>query len=175
MPFYLCNALGTFQRIMESVLAGLQWHECFIYLDDIVVFAATFEEHIKRLEAVFIRLASAGLQLKPAKCHFARTSVKYLGHIVSSHGLATDPDKVPAVSEFPPPSLLNQLRSFLGLAGYYRRFIPGFSRTSAPWINFEMDSRCPECLRRFENLPYFCPLVGFPQVRRRLLGSDRCL
>ena len=96
MPFGLTNAPATFQRLMECVLAGLSGEQCLIYLDDIVVFSKTFQEHIVRLTNVFQALHQAGLTLKLSKCNFAQREVKYLGHIVSAAGVRPDPTKIEA-------------------------------------------------------------------------------
>ena len=114
MPFGLANAPSTFQRLMEAVLAGLQWEHCFTYLDDIIVFSASFSQHLQRLRTGFERLQQAGLKLKPVKCHFARRSVRYLGHVFSSRGVHTDPDKTRAIVEFPIPTNATELNRFLG-------------------------------------------------------------
>lgn len=94
MPFGLTNAPSTFQRLMETVLAGLTWNQCLIYLDDIAVYSSTFDQHLERQRRVFDRLESAGLKLQPQKCLFARQSVTYLGHILSTKGLKLDPKNV---------------------------------------------------------------------------------
>ena len=91
MPFGLCNAPATFQRLMDLVLAGLQWEHCLVYLDDVIVFGRNFPEHLKNLQMVFERLRQAGLKLKPSKCAFFQREVRYLGHVVSKEGIATDP------------------------------------------------------------------------------------
>ena len=132
MPFGLSNAPATFQRLMENCLGDMNMQSCLIYLDDIVVFSRTFEEHIERLEKVFERLVEAGLKLSPAKCNLFQKELKYLGHIVSPEGIATDPKKVECVREWPVPQNLKQLQSFLGFVGYYRRFIKDFSKISRP-------------------------------------------
>ena len=110
MPFGLTNAPATFQRLMECVLAGLTGEQCLIYLDDIVVFSNTFDEHLKRLNNVFLALRNAGLKLKPSKCHFAQTKVHYLGHVASAAGIASDPAKVTAVMSYPVPTDMKQLK-----------------------------------------------------------------
>ena len=101
MPFGLCNAPATFERLMEFVLAGLQWSKCLVYLDDIIVYSKTFEEHLQHLREVFQRLREVGLKLKPSKCFLIRQKVAYLGHVVTPNGLETDPDKTNAVAGFP--------------------------------------------------------------------------
>ena len=101
MPFELCNAPVTFERLMESVLAGLQWGICLIYLDDIIVYAKTFEEMNRNLSKVFDRLAAAGLKLKAKKCNIFAGSVDYLGHVVSEKGISTDPKKTEIIRHWP--------------------------------------------------------------------------
>ena len=132
MPFGLCNAPATFQRLMETVLAGLARDSCMVYLDDILVIGKTFVEHLQNLRQVFGRLREAGLRLQPKKCHLALHSVEYLGYVVTDQGISADPRKVEAIREFPTPCDLKALRSFVGLASYYRRFIPSFSKIAAP-------------------------------------------
>ncbi len=132
MPFGLANAPATFQRLMDLVLSGLHWTHCLVYLDDIIVFAPTEEEHLKRLDLVLGRMAKAKLTLKTSKCQWLKNSVKFLGHIVSKEGVAVDPQKVQSVSSFPVPLNKTDVRSFLGLTSYYRRFIPEFARRSKP-------------------------------------------
>ena len=93
MPFGLCNAPATFQRLMDLILAGVQWSRCLVYLDDVIVIGRDFDEHLSNLSVVLQKLRESGLQLKPAKCVLCRESVSYLGHTVSREGIATDPEK----------------------------------------------------------------------------------
>ena len=119
--FGLCNAPGTFQRLMERVLRGLHWKTCLIYIDDIIIYAKTLEEHMCRLDEVMTRLRGAGLKLKPSKCDLVMRKVEYLGFVVSSRGVEANPEKVKAVVDWPTPSNVKQLRGFLGLCSYYRK------------------------------------------------------
>ena len=128
MPFGLCNAPGTFQRLMERVLRGLHWRTCLFYLDDIIIFSKTVQDHLLRLAEVFTRLRNAGLKLKPGKCHLLRKSVHYLGHVVSNRVVETDPAKIKCIAEWPTPSNAKELRQFLGLASYYRKVHTSRSR-----------------------------------------------
>lgn len=94
MPFGLCNAPATFQRLMEKVLKGLQWKSLVLYLDDVVVFGQTFDQHLKRVEEVFRWLQTAGLKLKPKKCHFFRNKIQFLWHQADCEGIYTDPENL---------------------------------------------------------------------------------
>ena len=131
VPFGLCNAPATFSRLMDRVLAGLHWETCLFYLDDIIVFSSTWEEHLARLREVFERLRHAKLKLGTAKCTFAAKEVSYLGHRVTEEGLLPDPSLLAAIRDIPPPKTATEVRSFLGLAGYYRRYVKGFAAIAA--------------------------------------------
>lgn len=109
LPFGLTSAPATFQRLMERVMEGLYWRTLLLYLDDVIVIAPDFESLIQRLDEVLARLQQAGLKLKPSKCELLRTKVRYLGHIVSAEGVATDPDKIMAISTWTPPVNLKGL------------------------------------------------------------------
>ena len=115
MPFGLTNAPATFQRLMQCVLAGISGEVSLAYLDDIIVFSSTFEQHLCRLDKVLQRLREANLKLKPAKCHFAQSKVNYLGHIISRDGIQVDSKKTAAIFDFPAPTDAKHLRQFLGL------------------------------------------------------------
>ena len=132
MPLASRMGPSTFQRLMEQVLRGLQWQTALVYLDDVVVFGRSFTETKERLQVVFNRFRDAGLKLKPSKCQFFQSEVLYLGHIIGRDGIACDHEKIEAVKYWPTPQTVKDVRSFLGLAGYYRRFIPEFSQIAAP-------------------------------------------
>ena len=132
MPFGLTNAPATFQCLMECTLAGLSGEQCLIYLDDIIIFSTTFEEHLQHLASVFDRLRSAGLKLKAKKCSFANTHVNYLGHVISRHGIEPDKAKIAAVSTYPTTQNCKDVKQFLGLSNYYRRFIPAYAQIAEP-------------------------------------------
>ena len=132
MPFGLKNAPATFQRLMNSVLSGLQGIELFVYLDDIVIYSRSLQEHESKFNKLMERLRNAKLRLQPDKCEFLRHEVNYLGHIISEDGVKPDPKKIEAVSKFPRPKKVKNIKQFLGLAGYYRRFIPDFSKVAKP-------------------------------------------
>lgn len=132
MPFGLKNAPATFQRLMDQVLTGLQGNELFVYLDDIVIYARSLREHEIKFNKLADRLRKANLKLQPDKCEFLRREVTYLGHIISEDGVKPDPKKIRSVQDFPRPRNTKNIKQFLGLAGYYRRFIPNFSKTARP-------------------------------------------
>ncbi|KMQ88105.1 enzymatic polyprotein endonuclease reverse [Lasius niger] len=132
MPFGLKNAPATFQRLMNSVLTGIQGLRCLVYLDDIVIYGSSLEDHNKRLTEVLRRLRENNLKLQPDKCEFLRKEVIYLGHIISENGIMTDPSKLTAIKNFPAPKRIKDIQSFIGLAGYYRIFIEDFSRIAKP-------------------------------------------
>lgn len=132
MPFGLCNAPATYQRIMNILLAGLSGLTCLVYLDDIIIYSKDFSSHLRDLKEVLDRLVEAEILLKPSKCRFGVEQVEYLGHIVSARGIAPDPKKVAKLKEYPKPTCINELRAFLGFAGYYRRFIRHFAMIAEP-------------------------------------------
>ena len=169
MPFGLCNAPATFERLMERVLAGLSWHLCLLYLDDIIVHAPTLEEHIRRLRLVLDRLRAAGLKLSPKKCHLLQREVEFLGHVVNDKGVATDPKKVEAVSNWPVPQSPKDVRSFLGLCGYYRRFVRDFSRIAKPLHHltekgqqFQWTAGCQEAFDKLKSALTTAPVLAYP-------------
>lgn len=132
MSFGLTNAPATFQRLMEKCMGDMHLKECLIFLDDLLIFSNSFQEHCTRLENVFRKLAEHDLKLKPSKCELFKTSVIYLGHIISEKGIQTDPEKLSAVRDWPTPTNIKELRQFLGFVGYYRRFIQNFANIVAP-------------------------------------------
>ena len=132
MPFGLCNAGATFQRLMDVVMSGLHLEVCLVYLDDIILFSSSVDEHLERMVRVLNRLRTSGLKLKPEKCCLFQKSVSFLGHVVSENGIATDPAKTQAVADWPTPTTLKEVRSFLGLASYYRRFVKDFAQIATP-------------------------------------------
>ena len=132
MPFGMVNAPSTFERCMETILRGLHWKTCLIYLDNIIVFSETIEEHLSRLTEVLTRIRDAGLKLKTSKCHFFKREVVFLGHIISESGISTDPAKIESIQNWKTPTNVHEVRSFMGLCSYYRRFIKNFSDIAQP-------------------------------------------
>ena len=130
MPFGLTGAPATFQRLMNTVLTEVP--HAMVYIDDILIYSFTFDEHIADIGRVFFRLKKAGLKLKPNKCEWAQESVKFLGHILSEKGIEPDPAKVEKIKDFPAPRTLNEAEIFLGMTGYYRRFQREYAKIAAP-------------------------------------------
>ena len=141
MPFGLSNAPATFQRLMNSILATEMHEFVLVYLDDILVFSKSPEEHAKHLRRVLLKLREHKLYIQSKKCSFYQTQIKFLGHEVSAKGISTDPSKIQAMVDFPRPPTLKALRSFLGMANFYRRFIPRFSHIAQPLTELQKDNR----------------------------------
>ena len=132
MPFSLCNAPATFQRLMQNCLGELNLTYALVYLDDVVVFSDTEEEHLLRLRAVLDRFREHGLKLKPSKCHFFKTEISYLGHQVSAAGMKPGNENVQGIAEMAPPKTFTEIRRYLGATGFYRRFIKGYANIARP-------------------------------------------
>ena len=132
MPFGLKTAPATFQRLMNTILVGLTGMKCFVYLDDIVVYGKSLFEHNRNLRDIFNRIKKFGLKLNPSKCKFLSKDVVYLGHRITPEGILPDTSKTEAVINFPLPTCTKDFKSFLGLCGYYRRFIPNFAEHAHP-------------------------------------------
>ena len=115
VAFGLTNTPATFQRYLDSVLAGLKWNILLVYIDGVLIYSKTFEEHFRDLEEVFNRLIEANMLLKPSKCHLFQRQLIYLGHQVSSEGIQPDPKKILSIKEMPVPTNINEVRSFLGM------------------------------------------------------------
>ena len=130
MAFGLKNSPSWFQETMSKVLDGLPFSR--VYIDDVIIFSATPEEHINHLQAVFDRLRQYNLRLKRSKCEFFCEEIKYLGYIICKDGIKPDPQKVESLKRLPDPTTVKEVRSFLGMAGYYRRFCPDYSKTALP-------------------------------------------
>ena len=131
-PQGISNAVPTFQRTMELLLRGSLGVHALVFLDDIIVYSSSFEDHMRDLERVLDCIEKSGMTLKLAKCHFFEDRVEYLGHVISSSGVTVCEDKVEAVRNFPTPEGPTKVKSFLGLAGFYRRFVKDFSVIAKP-------------------------------------------
>ncbi|KRX64133.1 Retrovirus-related Pol polyprotein from transposon 17.6 [Trichinella sp. T6] len=176
MPFKLCIAPGTLQRLIETVLRGLVGSDYLVCLDDVIVFGKTAVEHTARLRKVFRRLREVGLIVKPEKCRLMKRRVAYLGHIISEKGIATDPSKTFAVREWPAPTCVSEKRQFLGLSSYCRKFVNGFANVAAPLHRLlekgaEWDWS-KACQSAFDALKYHltsAPVLAYPDFHRQFI------
>lgn len=169
MPFGLKNAPSTFQRVMDNILMGIQNEKCAVYMDDIIIYSSTIHEHISRLREVFTRLRKANLKIQPDKCEFLRKEVAYLGHLITKDGVKPNPNKVAAIKEFPIPTNTKEIKSFLGLSGYYRRFIPDYAKVSKPLttllkkdIPFIFDQYCQKAFDTLKEYLTTEPILIYP-------------
>ena len=132
MPFGLRNAPACFQRLMNGILTGLAWQSCLVYIDDCTVFSKTFEDHLRDVNEVLVRFRRAGLTLKMSKCRFFVSEMEFLGHVVSGEGIRPSPSKVEAIQGMKLPANISELRGFLGMTGWFRKFIPNYARIALP-------------------------------------------
>ena len=174
MPFGLRNAPATFQRLMDNVLRGLQGDKgIFVYIDDLIICSDTLEEHKHKFNLVMKRLREANLKLQLEKCEFLKNEVSYLGHVLSEKGLNPDPRKIEAVKLFPEPKNMKNVRQFLGLAGYYRRFIKNFAQIAKPLtrllqknVTFEWDDKANEAFEALKDALCNPPVLQFPDLNQ---------
>ena len=185
MPFGLNGAPASFQRMMDQLTDGLQEYSA-AYLDDLVVFSTTWEEHLDHLQTILTRLGEAGLTAKPSKCQFAMDQCVYLGHIVGSGKIQPELSKVEAVQSYPIPETKKQVRSFLGLSGYYRRFIPSYATIAAPLTDLTKKSKpnqvswtkqCDDAFNQLKSLLCSSPILCSPDFDKPFIlqtdASDR--
>ena len=169
MPFGLSGAPGSFQKLMQIVLGSMSYNQLLVYLDDVIVPAKTVQEGVERLSEVFKRFREANLKLKPTKCTLFQRKVAFLGHVVSSDGVATDPAKVETVEKWPTPTNRSDVRSFLGLASYYRKYIAGFAHIAYPLnrltdkkSEFRWTEQCQEAFDQLKGLLTRAPILAHP-------------
>lgn len=170
MPFGLKNAPSTFQRVMDNILRGLNNEICLVYLDDIIIFSANLQEHMIRLRTVFDRLKDANFKIQLDKCEFLKKEVAFLGHIITPDGKKPNPDKIKAIQNFPIPKTVKEIKSFLGLVGYYRKFINNFAQITKPLTkalkkNAVIDINnveYRECFETCKNLLTNDPILQYP-------------
>lgn len=177
MPFGLSNAPATFQRDMDLVLSGLTWVCTLVYMDDIIVYSPTFEQHLLDMDKVFERLRDANMFIKPSKCFMCKERLPFLGHIVSNEGVSPDPGKTEAVHKMPRPSNATEVRMFLGLTNYYRRFVRGYAEMAAPLNaltskaanhadNFIWSPKCEVAFVLLKQALTTAPVLAFPDYSR---------
>ena len=185
MPFRLTHAPVTFQRLMETCLGDLNLHWCIIYLDDIVIFSKDPASHLK---AVFQKLEEAGLKLKPSKCELFWRQLAYLGHVISAKGVATDEGKIEAIRNWPTPTTVMEVQSFLGFMGYYCRLIPKFVQMACSLheltsgenagkkkVAIEWGSRCQQAFGDLIKLCTTAPILAYTDFSKPFkLHTDAC-
>ena len=173
MPFGLKNAPATFQRMMDNALRGLVGKYCFVYLDDIVVFGKTLQEHNDNLRLLLQRLRETGLKLQPDKCEYLRPELEYLGHLITAKGVKPNPAKTEAVKNFKQPKDVTEIQSFLGLAGYYRKFIKNFSHIAKPLTEltkknntFYWTDKHTKAFNQLKELLCTAPVLRYPDYEK---------
>ncbi|KAH9119167.1 hypothetical protein LEN26_011773 [Aphanomyces euteiches] len=154
MPFGLCNAVPCFERLMEHILIDYKWRTCLVYLDDCIVYSEDFGSHLIRLSQVLTKFREAGFKLKMSKCKWGRSSVPFLGHIVTPAGILPNPEKIKSVLRVKALKDASEVRAFLGLAGYFRRFVRDFSKIAAPLTSL-LTAEQFTCLSTDLSLPRF--------------------
>ena len=176
MPFGLTNSGASFQRLMGHILRGLEYRFALIYIDDIIIFSKSVEEHLVRLEEVFRRLREANVKLNPKKCSFVKQKVEYLGHVVTPDGVMPNPEKVRIVRDFPAPKNLKELRTFMGLANYYRRFVKGFAHIASPLnaltkkgVKFAWTQDCAAAFDKLKRALVSAPILAYPDFKEEFL------
>ncbi len=174
MPFGLQGAPATFQRIMDRLIRG-QYESVSAYLDDLVIFSNSWEEHLRHLREVLHRLEEAGLTARLKKCQFAMKTCNYLGHVVGNGVIRPALDKIAAVESFATPKTKTDVRAFLGLTGYYRRFIPDYAVIALPLTDLtrktapnqvHWDSACEEAFTKLKALLCTSPVLQSPDFSR---------
>lgn len=173
MPFGLKNAPSTFQRVMDNVLREFQGKFCFVYMDDIIVFSTSLQEHIEHISKIFQVLNDTNLKVNLDKTEFLRKEIAFLGHVVTTEGVKPNPDKIRAVKEFPIPTTKKQIKSFLGLLGYYRKFIRDFAKLTKPLTqclrkdaDLELTPKYIECFETCKNILCNDPVLQYPDFSK---------
>ena len=182
MPFGLCNAPPTFQRLMQNCLGKLNLTYCLIYLDDVIVFSDMPDEHLWRMRVVFNCLREHGLKLKSSKCEVFKSEINYLAHHVSRKGVLPSKKNLESIAQCPPPDTYSKVKSFMGLVGHYRCFIKGFAKIAAPLYDLtsgdnkdkksEHVDLSPKACEAFDHLKAAClqaPILSFPDFNKPFL------
>ncbi|MES9884337.1 MAG: reverse transcriptase domain-containing protein [Sedimenticola sp.] len=182
MPFGLTTCPAAYERLMERVFSGVSYEICLIYLDDILSPSKTFEDQVSNLETIFSRLRESGLKLCPKKCNFFQKVVTFLGHRISEAGVEPCPEKVKTVVDWPRPQNVRAVRSFIGLASYYRKMIQGFATVAKPLhklteknARFKWDNECEVAFNTLKKLLTESPILAFPDTNENaeyILDSD---
>ena len=182
IPFGLCNAPPTFQRLMQNCLGELNLTYCLIYLDDVIVFSEMPEEHLRRMRVVFDHLREHGLKLKLSKCDVFKSEINYLAHHVSQKGVLPSKKNLGSIAQCPPPDTYTKVKSFVSLVGHYRHFIKGFAKIAAPLYNLtsgdnkdkksehvDLSSKACEAFDRLKAAYLQAPILSFPDFNKPFL------
>ena len=176
MAFGFSNAPATWQSSADEMFSDYLWIFCLVYMDDLIIYSKDFDSHMEHLEKVFQRLSNYKVHLNPKKCHFAQESVEYLGHTVSKNGISPNPNKVKAILNMPAPTTLKEVRSFTGLAGYYRRFIPNFAAIGEPLYKltrknatFNWSTDCQQAFESLKQTLAILPVLAFPNWEKEFI------
>ncbi len=176
LPFGLRNSPSAFAMAMNHVLRDITFQYAIVYVDDILIFSRSFQDHLDHLAIVFDRLRQAQLKLKPSKCKFAAPKVEYLGHMISCKGVEMESAKTKAIEQYPRPHNLRTLRGFLGLANYYRRFVKGFAHIARPLnrltnkeIPFEWNDSCETSFQQLKSALMSGPILMYPDFEREFI------
>ena len=168
MPFGLCNAPLTYQRLMAGVLQGLIGRICLAYLDDVIVFSKKRSEHAADLRAVFDRIRYAGLKLKPSKCSLFANHVLYLGHVISAAGVSPNPSKLRVLADWPTPKMVGEMQSFFGFVNFYGDYISDATELTALLYDLTAARKCDESIKLTAE-----HLESFEEIKRRLCAHPR--
>lgn len=166
MPFGLKNAPATFQRVMDNVLKDLLNKICLVYMDDIIIFSTSLQEHICNLKQVFKKLKDHNLKIQLDKCEFLCKSVEFLGHVITTDGIKPNPKKIEVIKTFPIPRNPKEIKSFLGLIGYYRKFIKNFAQLTKPMTN---------CLKKDKEVVHNQEFINCFETCKKILTNDPIL
>ncbi|CAC5405888.1 unnamed protein product [Mytilus coruscus] len=176
LPYGLANSPATFNMIMNEVIRDLNWKSALVYVDDILIYSKNFEEHLCHLAALFDKLIEANLKLKPSKCQFACKEVQYLGLIITKEGIAVDPEKTASVHSFAAPKNVKEVRMFLGLCNYYRKFIHNYSKITSPLNQllhndqqFKWTDECQRSLEILKTKLTSAPILVFPDFNKEFI------
>ena len=185
MPFGLSNAPAVFQELMNIVLQGCE-EFAMAYLDDVLIFSKNPEEHLRHIETIFERIRQHGLKLKLKKCAFVKEETEYLGFVISKDGVKPDPKKVEAIRDLPEPKNLREIRGFIGMCSYYRRFVPNFSKIAERLIDltkkyarFKWTSECQTAFDFLKESLTVVPLLAYPDTNKPYVlytdASNNCI
>jgi len=177
MAMGLKNAPATWSRMMSHIFSKLNFKECLLYLDDIIVFSINdIDIHLERLRHVFDKMRASNLKFKPTKCHFLKKETEYLGHVIKEGGYTTNPEKTHIIQHYPVPKTVKEIRAFLGLCGFYRKFVPDFSKISQPLTEltkkntpYRWTVKQEEAFETLKNALITPPILRYPDFRKEFI------